>query len=90
MRIKYSEKVKGNNQNYNWAVRFDSDGGYLGISQYNEDGSHKERVLLSPLQVKALQEFLQANTARTRLPVGGGKLPAKKSNRKGSAPAKSG
>lgn len=32
----------------------------------------------------------RANTARTRLPVGGGKLPAKKSNRKGSAPAKSG
>ena len=31
-----------------------------------------------------------ANKARTRLPVGGGKLPAKKSNRKGSAPAISG
>lgn len=65
MQIKYSEKVKGNSQNYNWAVRFDSDHGYLGISQYNEDGSHKERVLLSPLQVKALQEFLQANKACT-------------------------
>ena len=90
MQIKYSEKVKGNNQNYNWAVRFDSDHGYLGISQYNEDGSHKERVLLSPAQVKALQEFLQANTARTRLSPSVAKLPAKKSNRKGSAPAKSG
>lgn len=71
MQIKYSEKVKGNNQNYNWAVRFDRDHGYLGISQYNEDGSHKERVLLSPAQVKALQEFLQANTASTRRLAGG-------------------
>lgn len=90
MQIKYSEKVKGNSQNYNWAVRFDSDGGYLGISQYNEDGSYKERVLLLPLQVKALQEFLRANTARTRLSPSVGKSPAKKSNRKGSAPAVSG
>ena len=31
-----------------------------------------------------------ANKARTRLIEGGGNLPAKKSNRKGSAPAKSG
>jgi len=71
MQIKYSEKVKGNNQNYNWAVRFDRDHGYLGISQYNEDGSHKERVLLSPAQVKALQEFLQVNKASTRRLAGG-------------------
>jgi len=30
----------------------------------------------------------RANTARTRLPVGGGNLPANKSNRKGSTPAR--
>ncbi len=36
------------------------------------------------------EKFTPPNTARTRLTVGGGKLPAKKSNRKGSAPAKSG
>lgn len=54
--IRYSEKVKGNEQNYNWEVRFDSDGGYLGISQYKEEAGI-ERVLLSPKQVKALLEF---------------------------------
>lgn len=33
---------------------------------------------------------LRSNTARTRLIVGGGNLPAISNNRKGSAPAKSG
>ncbi len=33
---------------------------------------------------------MRANKARTRLPAGSGNFPAKKSNRKGSAPAKSG
>ena len=33
---------------------------------------------------------MRANKARTRLPAGGGNLPAKKSNRKGIAPAISG
>ena len=35
-------------------------------------------------------KYTPSNKARTRLPSGGGKLPAKKSNRKGSAPAVSG
>ena len=56
MQIKYSEKIKGNEQNYNWQVRFDLDSGFLGISQYHEDGKI-ERVLLSPEQKKALLEF---------------------------------
>lgn len=56
MQIRYSEKIKGTEQNYNWQVRFDLDSGFLGISQYHEDGKI-ERVLLSPKQKKALLEF---------------------------------
>lgn len=39
---------------------------------------------------EVLQKLNLPNKARSRLPVGGRKLPAKKSNRKGIAPAKSG
>ena len=55
---KYSERIKGDRGNYDWPVRFDiSTSGYLGINQYDEDGTLKERVLLSPGQVKILLEF---------------------------------
>jgi len=59
----YSEKIDGDERNYNWAVRFDNTGpekyssepGYIGITQFDEYGKVKERVLLSPQQV---QEFI--------------------------------
>ena len=65
MDIQYSEKVKGDNENYNWAIKMDSDGGYLGVTQYRDDKDF-ERVLLCPSQVEALLKFVRANKARTR------------------------
>jgi hypothetical protein len=55
---RYSDKFPGDTGNYNWVVRFDvSKRGYLGITQF--DGIEvKERVLLSPSQVKQLLKFL--------------------------------
>lgn len=66
MDIQYSEKVKGDSENYDWAIKMDSDGGYLGVTQYDENGKIKERVLLCPSQVEALLKFVRANKARTR------------------------
>ena len=54
----YSEQINGSRGNYNWPVRYDFTDGYLGISQ-TEDGKVKDRVLLSPAQVKELMEFVQ-------------------------------
>jgi hypothetical protein len=61
----YSEKIPGDKRNYEWAVRFDNTGpadyahepGYIGITQFDEGGAAKERVLLSPKQMQALIEF---------------------------------
>jgi hypothetical protein len=53
----YSAPIPGDAGNYQWRVRFDRTGGYLGITQYEGD-MFKERVLLSPAQVKALLAFL--------------------------------
>ena len=53
---RYSVKIKGDRGNYYWAVRFDmTDGGYLGITQYDENGELKDRVLLSPKQFAAIR-----------------------------------
>lgn len=62
----YSEKVAGDNGNYKWAVRFDNTGperyphepGYIGVTQFDENGKVKERVLLSPEQSMALHKFI--------------------------------
>lgn len=53
----YSERIKGSPRNYNWQVRFDLTDGYLGISQIEGD-QVKDRVLLSPAQVRELVEFV--------------------------------
>lgn len=54
---KYSEAVKGDRGNYEWGASFDLTGGYLGITQ-TEDDKVKDRVLLSPKQVEELTKFL--------------------------------
>lgn len=57
--MKYSEPIPGTKGNYNWSVRFDSNRGYLGISQTREaDVGGSQRILLSPKQVKALLAFV--------------------------------
>ncbi len=54
---KYSDKIDGDRGNYGWPVRFDKTGrGYLGITQFDGE-TVKDRVLLSPKQVKALITF---------------------------------
>lgn len=59
-RTDYSDEIAGSRGNYNWPVRFDMSGtGFLGISQF-ENGVPKERVLLSPKQVKELLAFVRA------------------------------
>jgi hypothetical protein len=55
-RTTYSEKIKGSPRNYGWAVRFDLTDGYLGITQF-EGEAVKDRVLLSPAQVRELVNF---------------------------------
>jgi hypothetical protein len=57
-RTYYSDEVAGARGNYNWPVTYDVTGGYVGITQKADDGTVKDRVLLSPEQVKALTEFL--------------------------------
>lgn len=61
----YSQKIAGDSGNYDWEVRFDNTGpikfshepGYIGITQFDEKGEFKERVLLSPNQVRELVAF---------------------------------
>lgn len=53
----YSAVIPGQDGNYEWAVRCDETGGYLGITQFDELDKVKERVLLSPNQVEALIRF---------------------------------
>ena len=55
---RYSEMIEGDRGNFGWPVRFDVSGGYLGITQ-TEDGKVKDRVLLSPKQVKEMLSLLQ-------------------------------
>jgi len=59
-RADYSDTFNGERGNYHWPVRFDMSGtGYLGVTQFTANGSPKERVLLSPRQVKALLAFVR-------------------------------
>lgn len=60
--IKYTEKLKGDDGNYDWVARLDLDRGYLGVTQWVDNGKI-ERVLLSPAQVDALLAFVRANNA---------------------------
>lgn len=57
MPIHYSEMIKGDRGNHECPARFDLTGGYLGITQIG-DGQVKDRVLLSPNQVKELTDFI--------------------------------
>lgn len=54
--IEYSDKVQGDAQNFNQSVKFDKQEGYIGIIQYDGDAV-RDRVLLSPKQLKALISF---------------------------------
>lgn len=58
---RYSDRIAGVPGNYGQSVRFDSTGGYLGISQEETQLGDKivlHRVLLSPWQVRALKKWL--------------------------------
>jgi len=52
----YSERIKGSPGNYGWQVRFDMTDGFLGITQIDGE-TVKDRVLLSPAQVRELLNF---------------------------------
>ena len=62
----YADKIPGDKGNYGWAVQFDNTGpadyahepGYIGITQFDENGNVKDRVLLSPEQSEALRTFI--------------------------------
>jgi hypothetical protein len=62
-RIYYSEKINGSPRNYGWAVRFDLSDGFLGITQF-EGETVKDRVLLSPAQMRQLVEFVAEKKSR--------------------------
>lgn len=59
----YSDRIPGQSRNHDWPVRFDVTDGCLGISQYEGDDL-KDRVLLSPEQVRALIEFYRRRHPR--------------------------
>lgn len=55
----YGDKIDGDEGNYRWTVRFDKNkAGYVGITQW-EGTDVKDRVLLSPEQVRELRIFLK-------------------------------
>jgi len=56
---RYSQCIKGTARNYNWSVSFDDTDGYVGINQL-EGERVKDRILLSPAQVKAMTKFVQS------------------------------
>jgi hypothetical protein len=54
----YSAEVPGAPGNHLLPVQFDLTDGYVGIAQRHEFGTGLQRVLLSPIQVKALIAFV--------------------------------
>ena len=64
--MRYSDKVEGDNGNYNWPVRFDEQNGCIGITQTfdREIG----RVLLTRNQLTRLVAFAKKTTSRRGLP----------------------
>ena len=57
--IRYSKEIKGTTANFDRSVKFDYDGGYIGVSQY-ELGDLIDRILLSPHQAEELIRFIEA------------------------------
>ena len=51
----YSLTIEGTRDNWNVPVQFDWTDGFLGITA----GAGKDRVLLSPLQIKELRGFIE-------------------------------
>jgi hypothetical protein len=62
-RTDYSPVLPGERGNYNWPVRYDMTGGFLGITQIEGD-TVKDRVLLSPKQVRELTAFIRKKSKR--------------------------
>ena len=61
-RTSYSKNIAGAKGNYDWSVKFDRTGGFIGITQL--DGARvKDRVLLSPKQMSELMAFAGTITA---------------------------
>lgn len=58
----YSAQIEGDRGNWRRPVQFDRTDGYIGITQFNEDGG-VDRVLLSPAQVRQLKTFLRVRAA---------------------------
>jgi hypothetical protein len=56
----YSERVEGEMRNHEHTCRFDVTDGFIGITQFEGDGTQvTDRVLLSPRQFTALLAFLK-------------------------------
>lgn len=58
----YSKDIRGDSRNYGWKVSFDVTDGYLGINQMDDAGAVKDRVLLSPQQMRDLVDFYEKHT----------------------------
>jgi hypothetical protein len=54
----YSERVKGERGNHDREVQFDVTDGFVGITAKDGPTGEVDRVLLSPVQWKALVEFV--------------------------------
>ena len=63
-RCNYSREMPGDDGNYHWSAKADvTAGGYVGISQTDENGA-KDRVLLSAQQWKEIVRFVREETPR--------------------------
>ena len=58
----YSDPIAGERSNHNWGVRYDWTDGILGVTQRDDNGAFKDRVLLSPTQVRALLAFIKEHS----------------------------
>jgi hypothetical protein len=64
--IRYSDLFDGDERNHKLALRFDQyRDGCVGIS-HNDRGAWKDRVLLTPEQVRALNEFFRDRPEQLR------------------------
>lgn len=55
----YSDEIAGTRGNFNWTTTFDFTDGYVGITQKEENGTVKDRVLLSSKQAEELVAFIE-------------------------------
>lgn len=71
-RTYYSERFDGNDRNYHLTLELDYTDGFLGLSQTEEGSSHvRDRILLSPQQVKLMLAFIanpKAKQAQRKTP----------------------